>query len=1001
MAMTYRHKLLATVVASYAIACLAVAGCLEVVTARYQAAVEAAENVQLDGILNRQVDDLLWTRHAELVRDLARDIAQEPELRRLVEAGDTAALQLALPGTWRRAVVTSGSVAVLGVAALRPDGTTLKNVGALSPTSEELDIEAVVSRREGIDRFKILTLVWVSQGNPVLTVIHPVGGLRRIGYVAVHTNPIVALSKLDQQLGIGLSFRSADSSKLLAALDNWSAPSDAQLRDATISIRRGDGAPFMTAVVQRDVARRASTMHGLRTWSFILLIGIISAVAAVSTALVLALTRQIATETANERCKIAIDNMSQGLAMFDAEGRLTVCNKLYAELYGLTPEQTKPGTTIRQLLEYRHANGVFGDVDFVTFSRKWLAEFNKASQRIQKLADGRVLSIARRPMPDGGLVSTTDDITERRRLDDQLQVQNEQLRHHEAELRTQNLRFKAALDNMGEGLCMFDADKHLVVCNNRYAHIYQLPAELLNVGTPHEAIIKHRILQGVLKGDHSDIAVDQKLSALAQLPADATSCRVDELADGRMIRVTRQPMAGGGWVATHHDITEQRRSEEKIAHMALHDTLTGLPNRALLNERLGQALARAKRGEVIAIHILDLDHFKHVNDTLGHPAGDKLLQVVSDRLRALVRETDTIARMGGDEFAIVQVALSQLTDATSLAQRVIAALCEPYEIDGQHVVIGTSVGITVAPSDGLIADQLIRNGDLALYCAKGDGRGTFRFFEPQMDLEAQARRALEHDLRKALAAGEFELHYQPLINLDSNEISGLEALIRWNHPEKGMVSPAAFISLAEETGLIVPIGEWTIRHACATAAQWPSELKIAVNLSPAQLRSPDLLQMIMSALAASGLAPSRLELEITETVLLQDGEATLAVLYKLREIGVRIAMDDFGTGYSSLSHLQRFPFDKIKIDRSFIKGMAENGSSLNIVRAVAALARGLGVAATAEGVETHEQLDTIRSEGCTEVQGFLLSKPIPADEVVELLLSKRMAQGDPWTFAAA
>jgi diguanylate cyclase (GGDEF)-like protein len=454
-------------------------------------------------------------------------------------------------------------------------------------------------------------------------------------------------------------------------------------------------------------------------------------------------------------------------------------------------------------------------------------------------------------------------------------------------------------------------------------------------------------------------------------------------------------------VTTHQDITEQRRSEAKIAHMALHDALTNLPNRALLNERLEQALARSRRGEIIATHILDLDHFKHVNDTLGHPVGDKLLQMVANRLRALVRNTDTVARTGGDEFAIVQVALSQVVDATSLAQRVIAALSEPYEIDGHQVVIGTSVGITLAPSDGLMPELLIRNGDLALYRAKADGRGTFRFFEAEMDIQMQARRTLEQDLRKALIAGELELHYQPVINIASGKISGLEALVRWQHPSNGLVSPATFIPLAEETGLIVPIGEWVIRQACATAAQWPADLRIAVNLSPAQLRNPALPQMLLSALAVSGLAPGRLELEITETVLLHDSAATLAILFRLRELGVRIAMDDFGTGYSSLSHLQRFPFDKIKIDRSFINNIAADVSSLNIVRAVAALASGLGVAATAEGVETREQFDLIRSEGCTEMQGFLLSKPVPAHELAPLFLAKGLEGEGPRQAAAA
>jgi diguanylate cyclase (GGDEF)-like protein len=458
------------------------------------------------------------------------------------------------------------------------------------------------------------------------------------------------------------------------------------------------------------------------------------------------------------------------------------------------------------------------------------------------------------------------------------------------------------------------------------------------------------------------------------------------LGDGRCIAVSMQPMADGGTVTTHQDITEQRRSDAKIAYMALHDALTGLPNRVLLNERIEQALVRVNRGEIVATHLLDLDHFKNVNDTLGHPAGDKLLKLVTDRLRTLVRETDTIARMGGDEFAIVQVGIAQPADATSLAHRVIEVVSEPYEIDGQQVIIGTSVGIAVGPADGLTPDQLMRNADLALYRAKGDGRGTFCFFEAEMDAQMQTRRAMEYDLRKALIAGEFELHYQPVVNLQSNQISGFEALIRWRHPERGMIAPSSFIPLAEEIGFIVPLGEWTHREACATAAKWPGHIKISVNLSPVQFRNPGLVNVVVNALVTSGLAPERLELEITETALLEDSEATLTMLYRLRELGVRIAMDDFGTGYSSLSYLQSFPFDRIKIDRSFIKDIADTVGSLNIVRAVAALATGLGMATTAEGVETQEQLETVKSEGCTEMQGFLFSRPRPVEELEQFFL---------------
>ena len=403
---------------------------------------------------------------------------------------------------------------------------------------------------------------------------------------------------------------------------------------------------------------------------------------------------------------------------------------------------------------------------------------------------------------------------------------------------------------------------------------------------------------------------------------------------------------------------------------------------------------------MVAVHLLDLDHFKTVNDTMGHPTGDKLLKMVTARLRGLVRETDTIARMGGDEFAVMQVALCQPADATVLALRIIEALSAPYVIDGQQVIIGTSVGIALGPTDGQTPDELIRNADLALYRAKDDGRGTYRFFGPEMDAQMQVRRAMEHDLRKALIAGEFALHYQPIVNLESNEICGVEALMRWQHPEKGMISPGNFIPVAEEIGFIVPLGEWAIREACRAAATWPEHISVSVNLSPMQFKNPGFVQIVVSALAETGLAAERLELEITETVLMQEGEATLSTLYQLRALGVRIAMDDFGTGYSSLSYLQSFPFDKIKIDRSFVKDIADGLGSLNIVRAVAAMANGLGMVTTAEGVETKEQLDTVRAEGCTEMQGFLFSRPLPLAELEALLRASCKDEAAAENFAA-
>jgi predicted signal transduction protein with EAL and GGDEF domain len=375
--------------------------------------------------------------------------------------------------------------------------------------------------------------------------------------------------------------------------------------------------------------------------------------------------------------------------------------------------------------------------------------------------------------------------------------------------------------------------------------------------------------------------------------------------------------------------------------------------------------------------------------------------IVADRLRALVRETDTIARMGGDEFVIVQAPISDPAEATTLAQQIIAWISEPYDIEDQKATVGTSIGIAVSPGDGDTPDKMLRHADLALYRAKSDGRGTFRFFEPAMNEQMQARRIMEQDLRKALPAGEFELYYQPVVNLESKEISGFEALIRWNHPEAGQVPPSTFIPLAEEIGFIIPLGEWVIREACLAASRWPEHLNVAVNISAVQFRGSSLMTVIVNALAASGLHPTRLEIEITESVLLRDREATLSMLHQLRSLGIRIAMDDFGTGYSSLTYLQSFPFDKIKIDRSFVKDITDNAGSLYIVRAVAALANGMGMAATAEGVETAEQLDKIAAVGCTEMQGYLFSKPLPVAEIERLFLSRLPRQDDERNSAVA
>jgi len=683
----------------------------------------------------------------------------------------------------------------------------------------------------------------------------------------------------------------------------------------------------------------------------------------------------------------AIHNLSLGLIIFDSKGKVVFCNKRYAEIYGLSAGRVKPGTPVSELIQHRLNLGFKVLSKPSEYSQKRAGNAVVAGTTVLQFTDGRIISFTVYPMPDGGGMATHEDITAREEINARLKAQYELGREQEESLRVRNLQFDTAINNMSQGLCFFDAAHRLIVCNERYVDMYDLPRDRIGPGTPLTEIVDLRFEVGSFPAMSREEYLHWRTKvAISAEPTDS----IVELRNGHTFKIRHRPMPDGGWVATHEDITEQRRSEVKIEYMAHHDSLTDLANRVLLNERLERALgSRIHREQMVAVHHLDLDQFKAVNDTFGHPAGDKLLKIVADRLRGIVRETDTIARMGGDEFVIVQAPIADPADATALAQRIIGLISEPFDIDGHQAVIGASIGIAVGPGDGLRPDKLLRNADLALYRAKGDGRGTFRFFEPAMDLQMQTRRIMERDLRKALPAGEFELYYQPVVNLASNEISGFEALIRWNHPEKGLIAPAAFIPLAEEIGFIVPMGEWVIRQACATAAQWPGDLHVAVNISAAQFRGPGLMQVIVGALAASGLHPTRLEIEITETVLLQNRETTLAVLHQLRALGIRIAMDDFGTGYSSLTYLQCFPFDKIKIDRSFVKDITENAGSLNIVRAVAALANGMGMTATAEGVETREQLDRITSEGCTEMQGYLFSRPLPAQEIERLFLSGR------------
>ncbi len=546
-------------------------------------------------------------------------------------------------------------------------------------------------------------------------------------------------------------------------------------------------------------------------------------------------------------------------------------------------------------------------------------------------------------------------------------LMDQQAATHAGEIAAQHAQMDAALSNMTQGLCLFDAQGRLLVANRRFAEMFAAPP----VGGTSEAVLRSAGL---------DMLVDAARDGTVQNIA----CT---LPDGRAIAVTQSPVEGGGWVATYEDVTERQAAEQRLAHMARHDQLTGLPNRLFFAEHMRAVLDGARPERAVALLCIDLDRFKVVNDTLSHPAGDALLREAGERLRACAGPSDVVVRLGGDEFAIVQsgpaATESQPEAATMLAEQVVTALAMPFTLSGQSVSIGGSVGIAIGGEALATAEALLKCADLALYRAKAEGRGVWRFFEAEMDLRMQARRDLERDLREAAALEQFEVFYQPLMH-GSEGISGFEALVRWRHPVRGLVSPGEFIPLAEEIGLIPVIGRWVLQRACADAAGWPAPLKVAVNLSPSQFRG-DLVGEVQDALAASGLKPRLLELEITESIMLADEEQVLTTLHRLRALGTRIAMDDFGTGYSSLGYLRRFPFDKIKIDQSFVRNMTDRQDCLAIVRAVIGLGRSLGMSVNAEGVETRDQLDALIGEGCAELQGYYFSKPKPAAEVLDML----------------
>ena len=461
------------------------------------------------------------------------------------------------------------------------------------------------------------------------------------------------------------------------------------------------------------------------------------------------------------------------------------------------------------------------------------------------------------------------------------------------------------------------------------------------------------------------------------------SSRIDELADGQFVLLTRQPMEGGGWLSIIEDITERRRTEAEIIHLARHDVLTGLANRAEFNARLDEASKRLKRnGAPVTVMMLDLDKFKAVNDTLGHPAGDRLLVEVGKRLQSTLRETDVLARLGGDEFAIIQEGgPDQHEGAIALALRIINAISQPFDLDGHEAGIGVSIGIAMAPENGVEPEEMLKSADLALYDAKANGRNDFRIYHPAMLEVARSQQSAEGELRDAIAREEFELHYQPVVDVWTRAICGVEALIRWRHPTKGLITPDQFIPLAKSTGLIAPLGEWILQRACADAASWPAHVKVAVNISAVQFKRGNLFEVILCTLVESGLAPERLELEITETSLLENQEAHLTTIRQLKNLGISMALDDFGRGYSSVTYLTNFPFDKIKIDRTFTQGALTRRDCAAVVSSVLALAQGLGAITTVEGIETEEQFEYMRHAGADLAQGYLFGRPVPISQL--------------------
>jgi len=676
----------------------------------------------------------------------------------------------------------------------------------------------------------------------------------------------------------------------------------------------------------------------------------------------------------------ALQTIPFGFCVWSADFELVMWNQHYLDIYGFPRKSIRRGMSLFEVVALSSALGNHPDTDPKSFYEAYTAELmsNRSGLRAVNLeltAVHRTLETAHIYAPGLGWVVTHEDVT------DEI-ARSDMMSERKRELERQYALLDAAINNISQGLSMFDNDFRLVTCNAEFVSMYGLPPELARPGANFDDILEHRRKTN----KHAPVDRNAYWTERQKILKDGQFVReVVKMANGTFLSLRHQPLSGGGVVTTHEDITDQLAAEARMAHMATHDALTDLPNRGLFREELETALKGLEKGKQPALLAVNIDHFKAVNDSEGHAVGDKVLRKIAERLSETVGSSGIVARLGGDEFTVLMPSVGVPHEAADLARAIVKVIGEPIVFGRKSIKLSTSIGIAVAPGDGRTTDAIMNNADLALLRAKSEGRGTYHFFEAGMDATLQRRRALETGLRDALANNGLSVVFQPIVSLETNAIVAAEALMRWDHPTLGPISPVEFIPIAEETGIIHAIGGWILDAAAKAAAQWPSHVRVAVNLSPIQFKGPDLIATIEAALGAANLDAGRLELEITESLLLENSQSNLDMLLAVRRLGVRVAMDDFGTGYSSLSYLRAFPFDKIKIDRSFMADVATKADSRAILGAMISLGNNLGMTTVAEGVETTEQLAVVRAEGCAQVQGYFFSPPVDGAAMLAML----------------